>query len=131
MFQAWMGMPEHDSQHLLALMPEFGVLISILQNHFSSHDQLSICPSSNFDLSSMEIKVMKTKYSSDGYPLYAFLMNQFCNCFRANNGSDFQHIESWLSGKEAHKFYHLNNVSQLRMDDIPKLLAEYKKLLPE
>ncbi|XP_017984444.1 PREDICTED: acyl-CoA-binding domain-containing protein 5 isoform X4 [Theobroma cacao] len=49
----------------------------------------------------------------------------------ANNGSDFQHIESWLSGKEAHKFYHLNNVSQLRMDDIPKLLAEYKKLLPE
>ncbi|KAK6228394.1 hypothetical protein SCA6_000734 [Theobroma cacao] len=49
----------------------------------------------------------------------------------ANNGSDFQHIESWLSGKEAHKFYHLNNVSQLRMDDIPKLLAEYRKLLPE
>ncbi|XVF82759.1 hypothetical protein PTKIN_Ptkin16aG0075200 [Pterospermum kingtungense] len=49
----------------------------------------------------------------------------------ANSGSDFQSIESWLSGKEAHKFYHLKNVSQLRMDDIPKLLAEYIKILPE
>ncbi|KAA3461870.1 tip elongation aberrant protein 1 [Gossypium australe] len=49
----------------------------------------------------------------------------------ANSGSDFQSIDSWLSGKEAYKFYHLKNVSQLRMNDIPKLLAEYKKILPE
>lgn len=49
----------------------------------------------------------------------------------ANSGSDFQSIDSWLSGKEAYKFYHLKNVSQLRMNDVPKLLAEYKKILPE
>ncbi|KAK8607131.1 hypothetical protein V6N13_052877 [Hibiscus sabdariffa] len=49
----------------------------------------------------------------------------------ASSGSDIQYIDSWLSGKEAYKFYHLKNVSQLRIDDIPKLLAEYKKILPE
>ncbi|KAE8706769.1 Galactose oxidase/kelch repeat superfamily protein isoform 2 [Hibiscus syriacus] len=50
---------------------------------------------------------------------------------RANNGSDIQSIDSWLSRKEDYKFYHLKNVSRLRIDDIPKLLAEYKRILPE
>ncbi|GLT66732.1 hypothetical protein SLA2020_390830 [Shorea laevis] len=51
--------------------------------------------------------------------------------FLQNCGSDLQSIESDFTGKEAYKFYHLKNVSQLRMDDIPKLLGEYKKLLPD
>ncbi|XP_030543074.1 protein GLUTELIN PRECURSOR ACCUMULATION 3 [Rhodamnia argentea] len=46
------------------------------------------------------------------------------------SGSDEQSIETGLLGKEAHRFYHLRNAIQLRMDDIPKLLAEYRKLLP-
>ncbi|XP_058088844.1 protein GLUTELIN PRECURSOR ACCUMULATION 3 isoform X2 [Magnolia sinica] len=35
------------------------------------------------------------------------------------------------SGQEAHqhRFYHVKSASQLRMDDIPKLLSEYKQLL--
>ncbi|GMH07879.1 hypothetical protein Nepgr_009719 [Nepenthes gracilis] len=31
--------------------------------------------------------------------------------------------------KDAHRFYHVKNASQLRMDDISDLLAEYKELL--
>lgn len=27
-----------------------------------------------------------------------------------------------------HQFYHVKNATQLRIDDIPKLLAEYKQL---
>lgn len=32
-------------------------------------------------------------------------------------------------GSSAYRFYHIKDSSQLRMDDIPKLLAEYKELL--
>ncbi|KAG6680355.1 hypothetical protein I3842_13G037500 [Carya illinoinensis] len=46
----------------------------------------------------------------------------------ANNGSDLHSIESGFLGKDAYRFYHIKNASQLRMDDIPKLLAEYKQL---
>ncbi|CBI40235.3 unnamed protein product, partial [Vitis vinifera] len=46
-----------------------------------------------------------------------------------NGPSDSQFTESCFSGKEAYRFYHVKSASQLRMDDIPKLLAEYKKLL--
>ncbi|XP_052199311.1 protein GLUTELIN PRECURSOR ACCUMULATION 3 [Diospyros lotus] len=42
--------------------------------------------------------------------------------------SDMQSVLSDFLGKERHNFYHIKNVSQLRMDDIPKLLAEYKRL---
>lgn len=47
-----------------------------------------------------------------------------------NGGSDLWFTESGFPGKAAYKYYHLKNVSQLRMDEIPKLLEEYKKLLP-
>ncbi|XP_058204979.1 protein GLUTELIN PRECURSOR ACCUMULATION 3 [Rhododendron vialii] len=43
-------------------------------------------------------------------------------------GSDLQSIESDFSGKQSYHFYHMRNASQLRMDDIPKLLEEYKRL---
>ncbi|KAI8563482.1 hypothetical protein RHMOL_Rhmol03G0114000 [Rhododendron molle] len=43
-------------------------------------------------------------------------------------GSDLQSIESDFSGKQSYHFYHMRNASQLRMDDIPKLLEEYKWL---
>ncbi|XP_057979299.1 protein GLUTELIN PRECURSOR ACCUMULATION 3 isoform X2 [Malania oleifera] len=46
-------------------------------------------------------------------------------------GVDLQSTESEISGKEVYRFYHIKNVSQLRMDDIPKLLAEYKQLLSD
>ncbi|XP_031384238.1 protein GLUTELIN PRECURSOR ACCUMULATION 3 isoform X2 [Punica granatum] len=46
----------------------------------------------------------------------------------ANKESDPQTIESELRRMEAHRYYHLKSASQLRMDDIPKLLEEYKKL---
>ncbi|KAL1805331.1 protein GLUTELIN PRECURSOR ACCUMULATION 3 isoform X2 [Daucus carota subsp. sativus] len=32
------------------------------------------------------------------------------------------------SGSETHRFYHMKNISQLRMDDIANLLAEYKQI---
>ncbi|XP_057471427.1 protein GLUTELIN PRECURSOR ACCUMULATION 3 isoform X2 [Actinidia eriantha] len=47
---------------------------------------------------------------------------------RGKVGSNFQSMASDFSGKEAYRFYHITKASQLRMDDIPKLLAEYKRL---
>ncbi|KAA8539168.1 hypothetical protein F0562_025860 [Nyssa sinensis] len=49
----------------------------------------------------------------------------------AKIGSNLQSIESGFPGKEAHSLYHIKKASQLRMDDIPKLLAEYKQILSE
>ncbi|KAL5735137.1 hypothetical protein ACOSP7_032998 [Xanthoceras sorbifolium] len=49
----------------------------------------------------------------------------------SNGGPNLQSIQLGLSEKETSTFYHLKNASQLRMDDIPKLLEEYKKLLPD
>lgn len=46
----------------------------------------------------------------------------------AKVGPNLQHVASNFPVKEAYRFYHLRNPSQLRMDDIPKLLAEYKQL---
>ncbi|KAG5557054.1 hypothetical protein RHGRI_007341 [Rhododendron griersonianum] len=43
-------------------------------------------------------------------------------------GSDLQSVESDFSGKQSYHFYHMRNALQLRMDDIPKLLEEYKRL---
>ncbi|KAK7268425.1 hypothetical protein RIF29_21123 [Crotalaria pallida] len=37
-------------------------------------------------------------------------------------------LQSGFGEHVTHQFYHVKNVSQLRMDDIPKLLAEYKQL---
>ncbi|XP_077230077.1 galactose oxidase/kelch repeat superfamily protein [Tasmannia lanceolata] len=37
--------------------------------------------------------------------------------------------ESGPSGQLTRRFYHVKSASQLRMDDIPKLLSEYKQLL--
>nr|XP_048328517.1 protein GLUTELIN PRECURSOR ACCUMULATION 3-like [Ziziphus jujuba var. spinosa] len=48
-----------------------------------------------------------------------------------NGASQKQFIESGFAAKEAYRFYHIKNVYQLRLDDIPHLLAEYKRLLPE
>lgn len=47
----------------------------------------------------------------------------------AIGGSTVRSIESALAGKAAYKFYHTKSASQLRIDDIPQLLAEYKDLL--
>ncbi|KAL2458126.1 Galactose oxidase/kelch repeat superfamily protein [Abeliophyllum distichum] len=44
-------------------------------------------------------------------------------------GSNLQLAKSGFSGKEAFQFYHFRNASQLRMNDIPHLLEEYKVLL--
>lgn len=38
-------------------------------------------------------------------------------------------VESNPSTRQTHHFYHIRSASQLRMDDIPKLLSEYKQLL--
>lgn len=43
-------------------------------------------------------------------------------------------LESWALNEEGtklhiYRFYHLNDANQVRMDDIPALLAEYKQLL--
>ncbi|KAJ9175422.1 hypothetical protein P3X46_013979 [Hevea brasiliensis] len=48
--------------------------------------------------------------------------------FLAKGGADLHSMESGFPGKYAHRFYHIKNASQLRMDDIPSLLAEYKQL---
>ncbi|XP_059665980.1 protein GLUTELIN PRECURSOR ACCUMULATION 3 isoform X3 [Cornus florida] len=46
-------------------------------------------------------------------------------------GSNLQSIESGFPEKDAHHFYHVKKASQLRMDDIPRLLAEYKQVVSE
>ncbi|KAK9283839.1 hypothetical protein L1049_012093 [Liquidambar formosana] len=48
-----------------------------------------------------------------------------------NGRSDLQSLESDFPGQEAFRFYHIKTASQLRMDDIPKLLEEYKQLPSE
>jgi hypothetical protein len=45
-----------------------------------------------------------------------------CNGYRENSFTSFYE-------KEVHRFFHLKNASELRMDDIPILLMEYGKLL--
>jgi hypothetical protein len=51
--------------------------------------------------------------------------------YLAKSGSDSQSFDYGFPGKEAFKFYHIKNASQLRIDDIPKLLEEYRRLLPD
>jgi hypothetical protein len=46
-------------------------------------------------------------------------------------GYNLLEAESDFLGKKTFKFYHFRNASQLRMDDIPILLAEYKLLVAE
>ncbi|OVA05951.1 Kelch repeat type 1 [Macleaya cordata] len=46
-----------------------------------------------------------------------------------NAGSDLLSMEPGTFGDEIYSFYHIKTASQLRMDDIPKLLSEYKQLL--
>lgn len=36
-----------------------------------------------------------------------------CNDDRANNGSDLHSIESGFLGKDAYRFYHIKNASQV------------------
>lgn len=43
--------------------------------------------------------------------------------------SEFTHDNTDIHRMESFRFYHCNNSRQLRMDDIPHLLAEYKQLL--
>lgn len=43
--------------------------------------------------------------------------------------SDSASLASALLGKFSYRFYHVKDASQLRMNDIPKLLAEYKELV--
>ncbi|XP_050281975.1 protein GLUTELIN PRECURSOR ACCUMULATION 3 [Quercus robur] len=50
---------------------------------------------------------------------------------RANDGSDLHSAEVGLLGKDAYRFYHIKNASQLRMDDLPLLLTEYKQILSD
>ncbi|KAJ4971631.1 hypothetical protein NE237_004730 [Protea cynaroides] len=38
-------------------------------------------------------------------------------------------VEYRHSGQQSYRFYHIKAASQLRMDDVPKLLTEYKQLL--
>ncbi|XP_031744813.1 protein GLUTELIN PRECURSOR ACCUMULATION 3-like isoform X3 [Cucumis sativus] len=47
----------------------------------------------------------------------------------ANDGPRSEFISTSLPGKDAYQFYHINDFRQLRMDDIPKLLAEYKSFV--
>ncbi|PIN08711.1 hypothetical protein CDL12_18700 [Handroanthus impetiginosus] len=44
-------------------------------------------------------------------------------------GSSLEHVEFGFPGKDAFRFYHVKSASQLRLSDIPNLLAEYKELL--
>ncbi|KAK9075121.1 hypothetical protein SSX86_003440 [Deinandra increscens subsp. villosa] len=46
----------------------------------------------------------------------------------ANLGSHLQSTESGFIEKDTYRFYHITDASQLRMSDIPCLLAEYKQL---
>ncbi|XP_024030394.1 actin-fragmin kinase isoform X2 [Morus notabilis] len=45
-----------------------------------------------------------------------------------NGASHMQSSAFSIPGKDAYHFYHVRNAHQLRMNDIPKLLAEYKQL---
>ncbi|KAK4593173.1 hypothetical protein RGQ29_017352 [Quercus rubra] len=49
----------------------------------------------------------------------------------ANDASDLHSAEVGLLGKDAYRFYHIKNASQLRMDDLPLLLTEYKQILSD
>ncbi|PRQ56276.1 hypothetical protein RchiOBHm_Chr1g0333991 [Rosa chinensis] len=62
-------------------------------------------------------------------PLLRDYQRQITRRHLENGGSDPELVESGSPGKVAYGFYHIRNVNQLRMDDIPKLLAEYKQLL--
>ncbi|THU68734.1 hypothetical protein C4D60_Mb08t06980 [Musa balbisiana] len=46
-----------------------------------------------------------------------------------NLRSDGPSTISNLTGQKVHRYFHLKSASQLRMDDIPKLLDEYKRLV--
>lgn len=48
--------------------------------------------------------------------------------YLANGGADLTPTESRFLGRDSHRFYHIKSASKLRMDDIPKLLEEYKQL---
>ncbi|XP_040372928.1 protein GLUTELIN PRECURSOR ACCUMULATION 3 isoform X3 [Rosa chinensis] len=67
-------------------------------------------------------------------PLLRDYQRQITRRHLENGGSDPELVESGSPGKVAYGFYHIRNVNQgaddfqLRMDDIPKLLAEYKQL---
>ncbi|CAI0560385.1 unnamed protein product [Linum tenue] len=50
---------------------------------------------------------------------------------RRCSNADLQSIEAGILDKDVFRFYHFRNASQLRMDDISKLLEEYKQLLSE
>ncbi|XP_047336271.1 protein GLUTELIN PRECURSOR ACCUMULATION 3 [Impatiens glandulifera] len=45
-----------------------------------------------------------------------------------NVGLNLQPVDSKFPRMEVYHFYHVKSAAQLRMDDIPKLLAEYKQL---
>ncbi|KAJ7974939.1 Kelch repeat-containing protein [Quillaja saponaria] len=45
-----------------------------------------------------------------------------------SGGSNLLSFESGIPANETYRFYHIENASQIRMNDIPKLLAEYKQL---
>ncbi|KAK6933505.1 hypothetical protein RJ641_036399 [Dillenia turbinata] len=62
-------------------------------------------------------------------PLLRDYQRQIARCHLERNGSDLQSIESCFPGMEDHRFYHLKSASQLRMNDIAELLAEYKQLI--
>ncbi|GAB4855075.1 G protein alpha subunit [Ancistrocladus abbreviatus] len=51
--------------------------------------------------------------------------------YSTNAGSGSNNLETALFQKNIHRFYHVQTTAQLRMDDIPKLLAEYKGLLSD
>ncbi|GAA0168361.1 hypothetical protein LIER_23093 [Lithospermum erythrorhizon] len=44
-------------------------------------------------------------------------------------GSDATSADSGFSVEKSFRFYHMKNASQLRLDDIPQLLAEYNQLV--
>ncbi|PRQ56187.1 hypothetical protein RchiOBHm_Chr1g0333031 [Rosa chinensis] len=68
-------------------------------------------------------------------PLLRDYQHQITRRHLENGGSDPELVESGSLGKVAYGFYHIRNVNQgaddfqLRIDDIPKLLVEYKQLL--
>ncbi|KAK9735000.1 hypothetical protein RND81_04G176700 [Saponaria officinalis] len=48
-----------------------------------------------------------------------------------NVGFDSPHFEPTIFENSAYKYYHVKDASQLRMEDIPKLLSEHRKLLDD
>ncbi|GAB2229413.1 hypothetical protein Droror1_Dr00023553 [Drosera rotundifolia] len=110
---------EKDDKELLELASK----LSEYNNEVSSADQAAVTVRNHWRESppgAIQLKELGTLLRD---------YKRLINLHYFNNEFTSKLLENAASHKEVHRFYHVKNAAQLRMDDVPKLLAEYKVLL--